>query len=59
MAKLYHQRFTRYCIYVCSLHDFIRVAGTTNVLFNLAMKLSFSCHATVQTFFRKLTAFST
>ena len=42
MAKLYHQRFTQYCIYVCSLQDFIRVTGTKDVLFNLAMKLLFS-----------------
>ena len=34
MAKLYHQRFTLYCIYVCRLHDFIRVTGTKDVLFN-------------------------
>ena len=33
MAKLYHQRFTQYCINVCSLHDFRRVAGTKDVFF--------------------------
>ena len=43
MARLYHQRLHINCIYVSSLHDFMRMAGT-RVFF--LMKLSFSCHVT-------------